>query len=177
MDAQLTLAQAQSLLQNGQHEAARRLLVALVSAHPANEEGWLLLSTVVEANRAVDCLNRVLALNPGHARARKWLALALREQERQAALQAPPADDDEVPLTEPGDENRPVPRLGQYLLDFKFVRPEQLRSALAAQRRARATGQARRVGELLLEQGAVSEERLNFAVREQSRGFYSQFQD
>jgi hypothetical protein len=33
------------------------------------------------------------------------------------------------------------------------------------------------VGDLLLEQGAISEERLNFAVREQRRGFFSQFQD
>jgi hypothetical protein len=180
MDAEQTLAQAQALLQTGQPEPARRLLMALVTQHPAHEEGWLLLSTVVEADRAVDCLKRVLALNPGHARARKWLALAVREQERQAALRPPPpaqAAADDVPLYEPGDEQRPVPRLGQYLLDFKFVRPEQLRSALVAQRRARDSGQARRVGELLLEQGALSEERLNFAVREQSRGFFSQFQD
>lgn len=177
MDAEQTLAQAQALLQSGQQEAARRLLVELVSNNPANEEGWLLLSTVVDADRAVDCLKRVLALNPGNARARNWLALAVREQERQAALRhAPPAEatEDDVPLYEPGDEQRPVPRLGHYLLDFKFVRPEQLRSALVAQRRERASGQARRVGELLLEQGALSEERLNFAVREQSRGFFSQ---
>lgn len=177
MEAEGAFEQAQALLRSGQSEAARRVLVELVASHPAHEEGWLLLSTVVDVNHAVDCLRRVLALNPAHERARKWLPLAEREQERLAALQSQPPAEDEVPLTEPGDEERPVPRIGQYLLDFKFVRAEQLRAALAAQRRAKASGQAPRVGDLLLAQGVISEERLNFAVREQSRGFFSQFQD
>ena len=182
MEAEGAFEQAQALLRAGQPEAARRRLVELVAAHPAHEEGWLLLSTLVDVHHAVDCLRRVLALNPAHERARKWLPLAERERERLAALQAPPPSqpappEDEVPLTEPGDDERPVPRLGQYLLDFKFVQAEQLRAALAAQRRAKASGQAPRVGDLLLAQGAISEERLNFAVREQSRGFFSQFQD
>jgi hypothetical protein len=181
MEADKTFAQAQALLQHGRTETARGLLVELVSTQPAHAEGWLLLSTVVGVDQAVDCLQRVLALDPDHAQAREWLPLAQREQERLQALKAveaePPAAEDEVPLTEPGDDERPVPRLGQYLLDFKFVRADQLKAALAAQRRARQSGEARRLGDLLLEQGAITEERLNFAVREQSRGFFSQFQD
>jgi tetratricopeptide (TPR) repeat protein len=181
MQAEQALARAQQLLAEDQPEAARGLLVELVSAHPAHEEGWLLLATVVQVDQAIDCLQRVLALNPNHARARKWLPLAQREQERLAALAAlkaqPPEAEDEVPLTEPGDDERPVPRLGQYLLDFKFIKTDQLKAALVAQRRAKEQGETRRVGDLLLEQGAITEDRLNFAVREQRRGFFSQFQD
>ncbi len=182
MDAERAYAQAQALLRAGENEPGRRLLVELLSAHPTHQEGWLLLATVVDGvDQAIDCLQRVLALNPEHARARKWLPLAQREQERLAALAAlkaqPPEAEDEVPLTEPGDDERAVPRLGQYLLDFKFISAVQLKAALAAQRRAKESGEPRRVGDLLLEQGAISEDRLNFAVREQHRGFFSQFQD
>jgi thioredoxin-like negative regulator of GroEL len=181
MDAEQAFGQAQTLLQSGQSEAARRRLVDLVSAHPNHVEGWLLLATVVDVNQAVDCLRRVLAMDPAHPRALKWLPLAEREQARlaEAAPQAAPGPaeaEDDVPLAEPGDDERPVPRLGQYLLDFKFVSAEQLKAALAAQRRARAKGEARRVGDLLLEQGAITEERLNFALRAQRRGSFSQFQ-
>lgn len=174
MEADHAFAHAQGLLRAGHTQAARSRLVELVSAHPTHAEAWLLLSTLVGVDQAVDCLRRVLALAPEHARARQWLPLALAEQARQQAAQSgaapPPAADDDVPLVEPGDELRPVPRLGQYLLDFKFVRADQLKAALAAQRRARASGRARRVGDLLLELGAITEERLNFAVRQQSRG-------
>lgn len=179
MDAEHAYAQAQALLQAGENEPGRRMLVELLSAHPTHQEGWLLLATVVDGvDQAIDCLQRVLALNPEHARARKWLPLAQREQERLAALKAqPPEAEDEVPLTEPGDDERAVPRLGRYLLDFKFISAVQLKAALAAQRRAKESGETRRLGDLLLEQGALSEDRLNFAVREQQRVFFSQFQD
>jgi hypothetical protein len=173
MDADRAFAHVQGLLRAGHTGAARSRLVEIVSAHPTHAEAWLLLSTLVGVDQAVDCLWRVLALNPEHERARQWLPLAMAEQARQRAAQSaapPPAADDEVALIEPGDELRPVPRLGQYLLDFKFVRADQLKAALAAQRRARASGRARRVGDLLLELGAITEERLNFAVRQQSRG-------
>jgi hypothetical protein len=171
MDVERAFAHAQGLAREGHTQAARTRLVELVSAYPAHTEAWLLLSTLVEVDRAVDCLWRVLALNPDHERARQWLPLALAEQARQRAAQTaaapPPAVESEVALVEPGDEARPVPRLGQYLLEFKFVRADQLRAALAEQRRARERGHARRVGDLLLEQGAITQERLNFAVRQQ----------
>jgi hypothetical protein len=171
-------AQAQALLQARQIEAARALLVDLVSTHPNHAEGWLLLATVVDADRAVDCLERVLALEPGHARARKWLARAQGEQARLSTRKTQPyAAEAEVPLNEPGDEARSVRRLGQYLLEFKFVSADQLRAALAEQRRAQPAGAARRVGELLLEQGALTEDRLNFALREQSRELFSYYED
>ena len=182
MEAESAFVQAQALVQAGETEAGRRLLVELLSAHPTHQEGWLLLATVVDGvDQSIDCLQRVLALNTAHPRARKWLALAQREQERLVALAElkaqPPEAEDAVPLSEPEDDERPVPRLGQYLLDFKFISASQLQAALVAQRLAKDSGETRRVGDLLLEQGALSEDRLNFAVREQSRGFFSQFQD
>jgi hypothetical protein len=174
MDVERALAHAQGLAREGNTQAARTRLVELVSAYPAQAEAWLLLSTLVEVDQAVDCLRRVLALNPDHERARQWLPLALAKQARQQAAQPAPAPapaaaeaEAEMDLAEPGDEARSVPRLGQYLLDFKFVRADQLRAALAEQRRAQESGQPRRVGELLLEQGAITPERLNFAVRQQ----------
>ena len=83
----------------------------------------------------------------------------------------------EVPIEEPGDEERPVPRLGKYLLDYKFITEEQLKAALMAQRDAAKLGAPKRLGDILLEQGALTEERLTFAVREQHRSFYSLFND
>jgi hypothetical protein len=67
--------------------------------------------------------------------------------------------------------------LGKYLLDYKFITAEQLRTALLAQRQAAENGQSKRLGDILLEQGAITEERLNFAIREQHRSFYSLFND
>ncbi len=180
MDADTLLQEAQRAVQAKEHEQARRLLMDLLSRQPRHEQGWLLLASVVDdPNKAIDCLERVLALNPGNTQARELLALAQRERDRLAALSTLKAEPeaDEVALTEPGDEERAVPRLGQYLLDFKFITAEQLKAALVIQRRARDTGQMRRLGDILLEQGAITEERLNFALREQNRSFYSLLQD
>ena len=162
-------------MQARQIEAARGLLVDLVSAHPNHAEGWLLLATVVDADRAIDCLQRVLALEPEHARARKWLARAQGEQARLSTRKTQPYEA-EAPVTEPGDDAPPVRRLGQYLLEFKFVSADQLRAALAEQRRAQRAGETRRLGELLLEQGTLTEDRLNFVLREQNRELLSYYE-
>jgi hypothetical protein len=194
MDADTLFDQANEALRGKDRQRARRLLIELLARQPRHEQGWLLLAAAVDdVDQALDCLRRALSLNPDNARAREWLALAEREKARRAVEaarlgEAAPeaaaatddapeaaATDDEAPAA--ADESRPVPRLGQYLLDFKFVTPAQLQAALFAQRRARAAGQDRRLGDILLEQGAISAERLNFAVREQARSFYSLFQD
>jgi hypothetical protein len=71
-------------------------------------------------------------------------------------------------LAEPlAPADQPVPRLGRYLLDYQFVTAGQLDVALSVQQAA--AGQRRRLGDILLEQGAVSPDRLNFALREQQR--------
>jgi len=173
--------QALAAIEAGDRDVARRLLAELVRRNSRHEQGWLRLASIVDnRNQIIDCLQRVLALNPNNVTARDWLkqlqqpgqTTELRDSLAQRLL-----DDDDVPLAEPGDEERPVPRLGQYLLDYQFISAEQLKRALLAQRASISSGQSRRLGDILLEQGALSSERLNFAVREQHRSFYSLFDE
>jgi tetratricopeptide (TPR) repeat protein len=173
--------QAVAAIKANQNEQARKLLIEVVRANPRHEQAWLALASVLsDMNQAIECLKRVLILNPNNSTAQDWLAFAEQEKARQEAVAemnaAPPSLAD-ISLDEPGDEERPVPRLGKYLLDYKFITPEQLRAALRNQRKSLEAGQPKRLGDILLEQGAISEERLSFAVREQHRGFYSLFND
>ena len=180
MDTQALFAQAVTALQNKKNEEAQRLLVEVVRLNPRHEEAWLALASVLtDMPKAADCLRRVLALNPHNATAKEWLAFAEQESARQAAVDemktAPLMPD--VVLEEPGDAERPVPRLGKYLLDYKFITEAQLKAALIEQKLAAQRGQPKRLGDVLLEQKALTEERLSFAVREQHRSFYSLFND
>ena len=181
MDPNALYHQAVAAIKANDNEKARKLLVEAVRANPRHEEAWLALASILtDMDQAMDCLKRVLILNPSNTTAKEWLAFADQEKARQEAvaeMHAPLPAPDDVPLDEPGDEERPVPRLGKYLLDYKFITPEQLRAALLAQRKAMDSGQSKRLGDILLEQGAITEERLSFAIREQHRGFYSLFND
>ena len=185
MDSNALYNQAVAAIKANQNEQARKMLVEVVRANPRHEQAWLALASVLtDLAQAIDCLKRVLALNPDNAAAKEWLAFAEQEKARQEAVaemnaeaQPAPAAPADISLDEPGDEERPVPRLGKYLLDYKFITPEQLKAALLAQRKAMASGQSKRLGDILLEQGAITEERLSFAIREQHRGFYSLFND
>jgi hypothetical protein len=143
------LADAKRAWQTHDRTTAQARLMALLRQNPRNTAAWLMLaSTLNEPAKVADCLTRALALNPHNAEAREWL-------DRVQADRAGPAT--------------PVPRLGQFLLDYKFITAEQLLAALDAQRRTAGAGQARQLGDLLLEHGALSAERLQFAVREQKR--------
>lgn len=181
MDPNALYHQAVAAIKANDNEKARKLLVEAVRANPRYEEAWLALASILtDMDQAIDCLKRVLILNPNNTTAKDWLAFAAQEKARQEAvaeMQAPLPAPDDVALDEPGDEERPVPRLGKYLLDYKFITPEQLKAALLAQRKAMDSGQSKRLGDILLEQGAITEERLSFAIREQHRGFYSLFND
>jgi hypothetical protein len=173
--------QALAAIQAGDRGLARRLLAELVHANARHEQGWLRLASVVDDRRQIaDCLQRVLTLNPQNVTAREWLEQVQRPANQTSELRAGLADnpfDDNVQLAEPGDDERPVPRLGQYLLDYQFISVEQLKGALLVQRASSSAGQARRLGDILLEQGALSADRLDFAVREQHRSFYSLFDE
>ena len=168
-------------IEAGDRPRARRLLAELVRANGRHEQGWLRLATVVDDRRQIaDCLRRVLVLNPNNLTAREWLQrveLPLNQTSELRAGMAGILFDDDIKLAEPGDEERPVPRLGQYLLDYQFISAEQLRAALVAQRASISDGQPRRLGDILLAQGALSSDRLDFAVREQHRSFYSLFDE
>jgi len=169
--------EALAAIQVGRRDAARKMLVEVVRANPRHEQAWLALASVVDdRDKAADCLKRVLALNPKNATALQWLATETQDKAPAGAVAetaGEAAAPDEILVREPGDETRPVPRLGQYLLDYKFVTVEQLKAALLAQRKAAEAGQARRLGDIVVEQGAVTDERLNFAVRQQQRSLDS----
>ena len=173
--------QALTAIEAGDRTLARRLLAELVRANGRHEQGWLRLATVVDDRRQIaDCLRRVLVLNPKNVTAREWLErvqLPLNQTSELRAGMAGILFDDDVRLAEPGDDERPVPRLGQYLLDYQFISAEQLRAALVAQRTSISEGRPRRLGDILREQGALSSDRLEFAVREQHRSFYSLFDE
>jgi tetratricopeptide (TPR) repeat protein len=176
MNADTLYERATTSIRTRQLDEARRLLFEAVRLDPRHEKAWLTLASVLtDMEQAIECLRRVLAINPDNRTAREWLALALQERARQEAVAEHNADPAlaEVPIDEPGDEDRPVPRLGKYLLDYKFISSEQLRSALLSQKREAEAGHVRRLGDILLEQGALTRERLDFALREQNRNFYS----
>ncbi len=181
MDENTLYNQALAAIQAGDRGLARRLLAELVHGNARHEQGWLRLASVVDDPRQIaDCLQRVLTLNPRNVTAREWLEQVQRPADQTSELRAGLAGnlfDDDVQLAEPGDDERPVPRLGQYLLDYQFISVEQLKGALLVQRASISAGQARRLGDILLEQGALSAERLDFAVREQHRSFYSLFNE
>jgi tetratricopeptide (TPR) repeat protein len=176
MNADTLFERATLAIRTRQLDEARRLLFEAVRLNPRHERAWLALASVLtDMEQAIDCLKRVLAINPDNRTAREWLSLALQERARQEAvaeLNVDPALAD-ILIDEPGDEDRPVPRLGKYLLDYKFISADQLRAALLTQRREAEAGQVRRLGDVLLEQGAITRERLDFALREQNRNFYS----
>ena len=163
---------------------ARRLLVEAVRREPRHEKSWLALASVLsDMSQAIDCLERVLIINPANATAKEWLALARQEQQQRTTPKATLTDlldDDkqdpalgEIKIDEPGDQDRPVPRLGKYLIDYKFISEEQLRIALLAQRKAAQTGQLKRLGDILVDKGILTRERLEFALKQQTRTFYN----
>jgi hypothetical protein len=153
MDEAELFADAERAWQAHDPATAQARLMALLRENPRHAAAWLLLARALEdPAKVADCLIRALALNPENDEAREWL--------------------DRVQADLAGAA-RPVPRLGQFLLDFKFITAAQLLAALDAQRQAAEAGQARPLGDILLEQGVLSPERLQFAVREQERGYDS----
>jgi hypothetical protein len=153
---------------------ARQLLASLVAREPRRAEAWLLLSTLVdEVDQSIECLQHVVALDPGNARARHWLNLAARARARREAGLAPAEpeveEDPDADFVELEPEDQPVPRLGRYLLDFGFIMVKDLYNGLDAQREAAQAGQARPLGGILVERAGLTQARLDFALREQQR--------
>lgn len=176
MNAETLYERATVAVRTRQLEEARRLLFEAVKLNPRHERAWLALASVLtDMDQVIDCLQRVLAINPENQTAKDWRTLAQQERARQVAVAEYVADPalTGILIEVPGDEDRPVPRLGQYLLDYKFISADQLKTALFAQQHSVEGGEPRRLGDILLEQRAISQERLEFALREQNRNFYS----
>jgi tetratricopeptide (TPR) repeat protein len=188
MDVEALFVQATNEIQAGRHDVAQGLLSQVLQADPRHEQAWLTLALVVpNMDQAIDCLNRVLALNPQNAEALNYLELAHEEQrrDRQAEMEAStpgPARgfDEDVPAAPASREKQPVghlPRLGRYLLEARVVTVTQIEAALAVQRKAASAGKPKRLGEILVEQRIITLKELDAAVREQFQRFNSLFWD
>ena len=70
-----TLRYVEQLIQQGKKQDARQMLVAFFKRAPGSAQAWWLLSqVVVEESQQMDCLERVLRLDPDHTHAQIRLA-------------------------------------------------------------------------------------------------------
>ena len=69
-----TLQHAEQLLREGRKQEARTVLVEYVQSHPSSTRGWWLLSfALTEPKQQMECLERVLRIEPGNIPARTRL--------------------------------------------------------------------------------------------------------
>jgi hypothetical protein len=72
---------AKEYIQTGQTNLARPILARYIKHNPNSEEGWYLLSLAVfEPNQRIDCLHKVLRINPNHPAAKQRLERLQNEQ-------------------------------------------------------------------------------------------------
>src|SRR5512139_1218747 len=82
------LTQAQEYLRSKQLPRAQRLLVEYIKKNPNSEQAWLLLSTAVDDPRKqIECLQRVLRINPANKEAQDRLMKAMAQP---AEVKTPP---------------------------------------------------------------------------------------
>ncbi|MBN1934838.1 MAG: hypothetical protein JW934_09245 [Anaerolineae bacterium] len=93
------LHQARQALQSGDRERARRLLADALRANLRDAQAWLLMSEAVEQRaHKLDCLMRVLAIEPENATALAQLARLNPQPEPPSAKKTPPLS---MPSAEP----------------------------------------------------------------------------
>lgn len=149
-------------------DEAKHLLLEVVRDNPEHEQAWFWLAGVVtDLEQTVQCLQRVLSLNPNNSSAREWLSFATHVK----------SDQEDGHGTAAVEEEPPVALLGNYLLEHHFISSQQLDAAVLAQKRNVQAGIAKKIGEVLIELHALTREQLNYAIREQERDFYSLFRD
>ena len=169
LDVNALFDQAMVAAKANRHDEARDLLIQVLRANPQHEQAWFGLAGVLpDLDQTISCLQRVLELNPDNTQAKEWLAFCLD------ALGETVADAKRAKKARNDDAERPVPRLGKYLLDHKLVTEAQLEAALLAQSRG---AQAGLLGEILVKHGDITREELNMCVREQQLDFFALFWD
>ncbi len=90
------IAQAQELIRSKQLSKAQRLLVDYIKKNPNSEQAWYTLSTAVDDPRKqVECLQRVLRINPANTEAQARLMKVMAAP----AAPPPPLPVEEPPLT------------------------------------------------------------------------------
>ena len=105
------LREAEEYLRAGRPDAARTLLVAYLKARPNSEQAWLLLSSVVsDPRQKMDCLQRVLKINPRNVEAQTRLdqlvtpprpARPVRPSPTVTPAPAPPSASTPTPAADP----------------------------------------------------------------------------
>jgi hypothetical protein len=92
-----SIAQAQEYIRSKQLPKAQRLLVEYIKKNPNSEQAWYVLSTAVDDPRKqIECLQRVLRINPANAEAQTRLMQVMAAQaaptaaEQSAASEPPP---------------------------------------------------------------------------------------
>jgi tetratricopeptide (TPR) repeat protein len=174
MDIDGLYEQAMADIEAGRIEDAQRRLAQVLQANPRHEQAWQALGLIVpEMDQAIECLSRVLELNPHNVQATNYLGLAREIKRRDEAPEA--FDAPSFNAGSGGNDIDRLPRLGNFLLDAKFITSAQLDSALAAQLTAASAGKPQRLGEILVEQGAISAAQLGFVVRSQRQRFNNLF--
>ncbi len=149
-------------------EEAEALLRRVVQADPRHEQAWFWLSGIVASlDDSIACLRQVLVLNPDNVQAKEWLAIAEHEKVGQPIIE-----------TSDGDvTDRPVAPLGDYLLTHCYITRQQLDAAAQAQSDAASAGVRKKFGEILIEQGAITQNQLSHAIREQQIDVQQLFRD
>lgn len=73
------LRQAEDYIRAGRIDIARSVLINYIKVNPNSEQAWLLLSAAVtDPKQKIDCLQRVLKINPANTRAQRELPKLLR---------------------------------------------------------------------------------------------------
>src|SRR5512137_2457737 len=92
------IAQAQAYIRSQQLPKAQRLLVEYIKKNPNSEQAWYVLSAAVDdPGKQIECLQRVLRINPANKEAQTRLMSVMAAQaapppEPQPAAQAPHAE-------------------------------------------------------------------------------------
>ena len=184
MEVEALYSEAMADIDAGRHDEAQRLLAKVLVADPKHDRAWMALGLIVpEMDRAIECLQRSLALNPDNTEAQKYLALAedmkrSDEAPRRESAEAPsseaPTDADDFALDEPAAG---VPGLGTLLMESGALTADEFESALELQRKLGESGKSERLGELLVSRRYITQRQLDNALREQRARFNSLFWD
>ncbi len=178
MDTDARYTEAMAHIEAGREDDARRLLAQVVQANPKDEDAWLALALVVpEMDQAIDCLTRVLALNPDNEEAQQYLERAQLEKARDDAAREGGAQETPGANAHRPKQTGELPSLGRYLLEAGALTPVQLEAALAYQKKLAAAGKPVKLGEILVDRRIITQAELDSAVKNQFGRFHSLFWD
>jgi hypothetical protein len=137
------LQQAIKAIQFGDKPQAFNLLRQILLVEPQNATAWLWMSRVVDTReQQIDCLNRVLKIEPDNQQALNALEdIRLREVLQTARS---------IVTLEASQEPR---RLGEYLVEQNLITRDQLKIALTEQNKTRTFTGHESLGDIILRHG------------------------